>query len=101
MLFRSVWGVGVDSDQSFLGPHVLTSVLKRYDAGFLELLRQVKSGHVVTGRDTILGMREGAVGLGEISARVPPSLVQQVDELRRKIVAGIVVVPSVPARTTG
>ena len=59
-----VWGVGVDSDQSFLGPHVLTSVLKRYDAGFLGLLRQVKSGHVVTGRDTILGMRDGAVGLG-------------------------------------
>ena len=50
-----VWGVGVDSDQSFLGPHVLTSVLKRFDAGFLELLRQVKAGHVVTGRDTILG----------------------------------------------
>ena len=96
-----IWGVGVDSDQSFLGPHILTSVLKRFDAGFLELLRQVKAGRVVTGRDTILGMRDGAVGLAEISKKVPRSLVEQVEGLRRKIIAGTVVVPSVPARNTG
>jgi basic membrane protein A len=96
-----VWGVGVDSDQSFLGPHVLTSVLKRFDAGFLELLRQVKAGRIATGRDTILGMSDGAVGLGRISSKVPHSLVEQVDELRRKIIAGTIVVPSVPARNTG
>ena len=96
-----VWGVGVDSDQSFLGPHVLTSVLKRFDAGFLELLRQVKAGRIVTGRDTFLGMRDGAVGLGRISPKVPRPLVEQVEELRRKIIAGAIVVPSVPARNTG
>jgi basic membrane protein A len=96
-----IWGVGVDSDQSFLGPHVLTSVLKRFDAGYVELLRQVKAGHVVTGRDTILGMRDGAVGLGRISPQVPASLVEQVDELRRKIIAGTIDVPSVPARRPG
>jgi basic membrane protein A len=87
-----IWGVGVDSDQSFLGPHVLTSVLKRFDAGFLELLRQVKAGRIVTGRDTVLGMREGAVGLGRISPKVPQPLVDQVDALRRKIIAGTVVI---------
>jgi basic membrane protein A len=96
-----VWGVGVDSDQSFLGPHVLTSVLKRFDAGFLALLRQVKAGRVVTGRDTVLGMRDGAVGLGTISSKVPPPLVEQVDELRRKIIRGTIVVPSFPARRPG
>ena len=96
-----VWGVGVDSDQSFLGPHILTSVLKRFDAGFLELLRQVKTGHVVTGRDTILGMRDDAVGLGRISSKVPQSLREQVDDLRRKIIAGTIVVPSFPARRRG
>ena len=66
-----VWGVGVDSDQSFLGPHVLTSVLKRYDAGFIALFRQVKAGKIRTGTDTVLTMRDGAVGLGRISAKVP------------------------------
>ena len=61
--------VGVDSDQSFLGLHVLTSVLKRFDAGFLAILRQVKAGRVATGRDTVLGLRDGAVGLGKVSSR--------------------------------
>ena len=97
-----VWGVGVDSDQSFLGPHVLTSVLKRYDAGFIALFRQVKAGKIRTGTDTVLTMRDGAVGLGRISAKVPRSLVRQVDELRRRIVAGKLVVPGVvPRRSPG
>ena len=89
-----VWAVGVDSDQSFLGPHVLTSVLKRFDAGFLAVLRRVKAGRVVTGRDTVLGLRDGAVGLGRISPTVPPPLVTQLDEIRRQILAGKIRVPS-------
>ena len=28
---KSVWGIGVDADQSFLGPHVLTSAMKGVD----------------------------------------------------------------------
>ncbi len=28
---RGVWGVGVDNDQAFLGPHILTSAVKRVD----------------------------------------------------------------------
>ena len=90
-----VWAVGVDSDQSFLGPHVLTSVLKSFEAGFAELLRQVESGRLETGRDTVLTMRDGATGLGRISPKVPPRLVAQLRELERKIVAGTVRVPGV------
>lgn len=95
-----VWAIGVDSDQSFLGPHVLTSVLKRFDAGFLAVLRQVKTGRVITGRDTVLGLRDRAVGLGKISPRVPRALVARLEELRRGIVAGDIRVPSVYARRT-
>ena len=93
-----VWAVGVDSDQSFLGPHVLTSVLKHYDAGFVEVLRQVRAGRVRTGRDTVLTMRDGAVGLGRISPKVPRSLVTQLDAIRRRIVAGEIVVPGTVPR---
>jgi basic membrane protein A len=28
---REAWGIGVDADQSFLGPHMLTSAMKRVD----------------------------------------------------------------------
>jgi basic membrane protein A len=89
-----VWAVGVDADQSFLGSHVLTSVLKSFEAGFVEVFRQVKSGRVRRGRDTVLTMRDGAAGLGKINPRVPRPLVEQVEQLRRRIVAGTLRVPA-------
>lgn len=90
-----IWAVGVDSDQSFLGPHVLTSVLKDFGAGFAEVLRQVKAADVTTGGDTVLTMRDGVTGLGRISAKVPRSLVAQVEELQRRILAGTLRVPGI------
>jgi basic membrane protein A len=90
-----VWAVGVDSDQSFLGAHVLTSVLKRFDSGFAAVLSQVRAGRVVAGQDTVLGLPDGAVGLGRISPRVPHSLVAGLDDVRRDILAGRIRVPSV------
>lgn len=98
---EGVWGVGVDSDQSFLGPHVLTSVLKRFDTGFAAVLDQVKAGRVATGRDTVLGLPEGAVGLGRISPRVPRSLAARLDGVRRDILAGRIRVPSAYPRPAG
>ena len=95
-----VWGVGVDTDQSFLGPHILTSVLKRYDAGFREVLEQARAGRVATGGDTILTTRDAAVGLGRISPHVPRPLLRQLGSLQRRIAAGVVVVPeTVPRRS--
>jgi basic membrane protein A len=92
-----VWAVGVDTDQSSLSPHVLTSVLKSFEAGFVEVLRQVKAGKVRTGRDSVVTMRDGAAGLGKISPDVPRALVKQVEQLKRRIVSGSLRV--VPATT--
>jgi basic membrane lipoprotein Med (substrate-binding protein (PBP1-ABC) superfamily) len=83
-----VWAVGVDSDQSFLGPHVLTSVLKRYEAAFGDVFNRVKTGTLRTGRDTTLTMRDGAAGLGRISPRVPRPLVTQLHSLERQLKNG-------------
>jgi basic membrane protein A len=83
-----VWAIGVDSDQSFLGPHVLTSVLKSFEAGFVDVFDRVKSGRLRTGRDTTLTMRDGAAGLGRISPRVPRDLVTQLRHLQREVISG-------------
>jgi basic membrane protein A len=83
-----VWAVGVDSDQSFLGPHVLTSVLKSFEAGFVDVFNRVKTGKLGTGRDTTLTMHDGAAGLGRISPRVPRRLVTQLRRLERQITSG-------------
>ena len=83
-----VWAIGVDSDQSFLGPHVLTSVLKSFEAGFVDVFEKVKAGELRTGRDTTLTMRDGAAGLGRLSPRVPHDLVTQLRHLQRRIITG-------------
>lgn len=84
-----VWAVGVDSDQSFLGTHVLTSVLKRYEAAFADVFNRVKAGTLRTGRDTTLTIRDGAAGLGRISPDVPRPLVVQLQRLERRIKTGV------------
>ena len=45
-----VWGIGVDSDMSSLGPYILTSVVKRFDVGFVTLLRKPQDGRIPTAR---------------------------------------------------
>ena len=85
---EGVWGIGVDTDQSSLGPHILTSVVKRLDVAAYDTVRQLVRGTFRTGGDTLFTLRNGGVGLGKISPRVPPSLLAKVDEIRRKIIAG-------------
>jgi basic membrane protein A and related proteins len=88
-----VWGIGVDADQSSLGPHVLTSVVKGYEAGFATLLTKVRDGTLTTGGTTVLSLRNGGARLGRISPKVPASLRAELEQLRRRILAGEIRVP--------
>ncbi len=91
---KGVWGIGVDLDQSYLGPFILTSVVKRLDVATYDLVRSLKEGTFTTGADTIFDLRNGGVGLGRISPRVPRGLVAQVDGIRREIITGQIEVPA-------
>jgi basic membrane protein A len=90
-----VWGVGVDTDQSGLGPHILTSVVKRYGGIMRTLLEQVRDGHIAGGVTTALALRDHGATLGRISPRVPASLRAGVDALAREITTGELRVPGV------
>jgi basic membrane protein A and related proteins len=93
-----VWGIGVDTDQSSLGPHILTSVVKRYDAGFERLLAQVESRRWRTGTATlVLTLSNGGAELGRISPRVPKALRRELDRVRQRIVDGEIRVRHAPA----
>ena len=45
------------------------------------------------GGDAVYGLKEGGVGLGKISARIPRSEVRAVNRARAQIVAGKIVPP--------
>lgn len=91
---RHVWGIGVDTDQSFLGSHILTSVVKRYDVAIYAELRALKEGRFRTGGTTSLGLKQMGVGLGRISPKAPRTFVSEIKRIRAGIVAGRIHVPS-------
>jgi basic membrane protein A len=91
---RGAWGIGVDLDQSSLGPHILTSAVKRLDVAVFETIEALQRGRFAGGRDTVFDVRSGGVGLGKISPKVPRAFVLRVERIRRQIASGAIRVPS-------
>lgn len=91
---RGVWGIGVDVDQSDLGPHILTSAVKRLDVAVYHIVDELARGTLETGRNISFSLQSGGVGLGAISAEVPRSLTTEIESLTAEIVAGRIPITS-------
>jgi basic membrane protein A and related proteins len=92
---KGVWGIGVDVDQSFLGRHILTSAVIRLDVAVDTAIDRLLEGKLKTGSDTVFDLHNGGVTLGKVSPEVPASVLREVDDVRRQIVAGKIKVPVV------
>src|SRR6476469_8025699 len=93
---EGAWGVGVDVDQAYLGPHMLTSALMKLDAGTFGVVQRFLRGKLAAHRNTVFDLRNGGVGLGQTSPKVDRSLRIRVDAIRKAIIAGKIRVPSPP-----
>jgi len=69
---KNVQAVGVDADQSYIGPQVMTSALKKVDVAVFDTAKQVQDGSFKAGEDTVFDVKSGAVGLGKISPAGQP-----------------------------
>src|SRR5262245_26149145 len=85
---RGVWGIGVDVDQSDLGPHILTSAVKRMDVAVFDTIEEGVRGTLETGRTSRFSLQNGGVGLGAISAAVTAALKAEIEAVEAEIVAG-------------
>jgi basic membrane protein A and related proteins len=85
---KGVWGIGVDADQSYLGPHVLTSAQKKVDQAVFQTIESVQDGSWEGGRNATFGLEEEGVGLGKISPKVPEADRAAVHEVAQQIVSG-------------
>ncbi len=85
---EGVWGVGVDIDQSYLGPHILTSAVLRTDNVVFDTIRRLVQGTFTTGGNSVFNLRNGGVGLAGISPKVPRPFLRRVENIRKAIVAG-------------
>jgi basic membrane protein A len=87
---KGVWGVGVDADQSYLGPQVLTSAMKRVDTSVYATIQQVLDGKFAGGTDSVFSIENDGVALGKVSSKVPKKFVTQVRKISAQIANGTI-----------
>jgi basic membrane protein A and related proteins len=63
---KKVQGIGVDADQSYLGPHILTSALKKVDVAVFDAIKTAQEGKFKGGGDVIASVKSGGIGLGKL-----------------------------------
>src|SRR5262245_42359011 len=85
---RSVWGIGVDADQSFLGPHVLTSALKGVDSAVFLTIKALEDDDFQGGKNVVFGIDQEGVGLGTLSAKANADDVAAVEDVEKKLASG-------------
>ncbi len=91
---RQVWGIGVDTDQAFLGPHILTSAVKRVDVAVFEAITAAEKGEFTGGQDLVFDLDNEGVGVGQISPEVPQDFIDQMNELEPMIRSGEIEPPT-------
>jgi len=87
---QRVWGIGVDADQSSLGPHVLTSALKGVDSAVFLTARAARNGTFKGGGNAVFGLDQEGVGLGTFSPRANKADVAATKRVEAKIAAGAI-----------
>ena len=95
---HGLYGVGVDRDQSFLGPYILTSAVKRVDTGVFNVIKAAKTGKFKGGTNIVFNLKNSGVALGKLSPRLTGKLKTQVlakiATLRKQIISGKIKPPT-------
>ncbi len=92
---QNKFAIGVDRDQNELAPdNVITSAIKRVDMGTFNVTEMIKNGTFEGGKTIRYGIEEGAVDIAPTSDKhVPKEILDKVDEIKKDITAGKIVVP--------
>ncbi len=97
---KGVWGIGVDADQGFLGKFVLTSATKKVDVAVYQSIAAFKKnpGAFRGGFDRIFSVKNGAVGYGKLSTKLPAKkraeYIKKLEKIRKGIASGKIKPPA-------
>jgi basic membrane protein A len=69
---KHIWGIGVDADQGFLGPHILTSATKKVDLSVYNAIKayQAAPSKFKGGVNTNYTIKNKGVGYGKLSKKL-------------------------------
>src|SRR4051795_880503 len=65
---KGIQGIGVDADQAYLGPQVMTSALKKVDVAVYTAIKAAQDGTFKGGTDDVFDVKSGAVGIGKTNS---------------------------------
>lgn len=92
---KKVWGIGVDADQYYLGPHILTSGVKRVDTAVFTAFAASKAGKFPGGKDFVFNLKNGGQDVGKISPKVPKAFIAKMNAQKALIIKGKIKPPAV------
>jgi basic membrane protein A and related proteins len=93
---KSKQGIGVDADQAYLGPFILTSAIKKVDTAVVDTVKQVQTDKFTGGANTTFDVANGGAGIGKVSA-AGAKYQPQLDDVTAKLKAGSITVPDTVA----
>jgi basic membrane protein A and related proteins len=93
---EGVWAIGVDSDQGYLGTHMLTSATKKVDRAVFTTASEVKNDTFKGGTDGLFTVKNGGVGFGKVSVKAPnrAALIAKLTAVSKQIAAGKIKAPT-------
>jgi basic membrane protein A and related proteins len=91
---KGVGGVGVDADQNYLGPYMLTSAVKKVDFAVYATINKLKQGTFAGGKTTTFGIKNFAAGISGYAKGVPSPVKTKVNAIIAKIKAGKIKIPN-------
>ena len=94
---KGIWALGGDADQSYLGPHMLSSELKKVDVAVYATINSLVHNRFKPNGNATFTTANGGIGIGKISPKVPRSIVTQVLAVKKKMAEGkIQHIPTAP-----
>ena len=97
---KKIWGIGVDADQSFLGPHILTSALKKVDVSVYDAIKAFKANPsgFKGGFNSNYTLKNGAIGYGKLSSKLSKAdrtyITKKVALIKKAIISGKIKPPT-------
>jgi basic membrane protein A len=89
---KSLQAIGVDADQSYLGPQMLSSALKKVDVAVFKEVQAVQRGTFKGGTDTLNTVANNGVGIGKIGA-AGQKYESQIKTVQQQLAAGKITPP--------
>jgi len=89
---KSMQAIGVDADQSYLGPQIITSALKKVDVAVFNAIKSVQDNSYKGGADVVNSLQNDGVGIGKISP-AGAKYDAQVKEIQTQIKDGSITPP--------